>query len=122
MRLTLLALLTLFLLSGCGGVSQKELDFASETVQTALETWKKGEKSDSLKSRSAPIDFHDDDWKKGAKLVSYEMKQTYDPRDGSSPRCAVVLTMELRGRRVQREVTYEVHTKPKVLVARDPMS
>jgi hypothetical protein len=110
-------------IAGCGDAqSQQELDLATRSVQVALDAWKRGEMADNLKGQSTPIEFYDDDWQKGAKLIDYQIDQTYRETDGS-PRCAVTLTVQ-HGDRASAavKVTYQVNTKPKIVIARDPFS
>ena len=109
--------------AGCSDAqSQQELDLVKASVQSALDAWKRGEKPEGLKAGSPPIEFHDDDWQRKALLLSYELEQVYRETDGS-PRCAVTLAMKDRsGKEVQRKVTYQVNTKPNIVIGRDPYS
>jgi hypothetical protein len=110
-------------MSGCGDPElQQELDFARESVEAGLASWKRGETAESLQALPQPIEFHDDDWRHGARLVDYQIVQVYRDPDGS-PRCAVKLTLK-RGEREPEQVEeiYQIVTKPNVIIARDPMS
>lgn len=110
-------------LRGCGSAERKaQLEQAQQAVTIGLDAWKSGEKADALLARSPPIEFHDDDWQKSARLVSYEIALTYHDTDGL-PRCAAVLTVErASGQQAEVKVTYQIVTEPKVIIARDPMS
>ena len=110
-------------LAGCGdGELQQELEVAKESVQAALDAWKRGESVAALKARATPIEFHDDDWKRAARLIDYEIGPVYRETDGA-PRCAATLTVQHRGRKaLPAKVTYQVNLKPKIVIARDPFS
>jgi hypothetical protein len=45
-----------------------EANKARETLRTALESWKKGDKSDALQKATPPVYVIDGDWQAGAKL------------------------------------------------------
>jgi hypothetical protein len=108
-------------LTGCSDTkSQEELALAESLVHKALQTWTEGEDAQSLTTQAPAIEFHDDDWRAGAKLVAFEMVTTYRETDGQA-RCAVKLNLQ-RGREepVQQAVTYQVNLEPKVVIARDP--
>lgn len=116
--------LACLLLGGCGNKEdQQKIEFASSTVQHALESWKAGSQPAELREGAAPVEFHDDDWERSAKLLDFEILNTYvEPSDGSA-RCTVMLTVKQDGRTsVQVKCTYQVITEPHVIVARDPMA
>jgi hypothetical protein len=120
---SLVVLAAALTLSGCGNPElEQELDFAQASVESALAAWKRGEPAESLKALPQPIEFHDDDWRQGARLMDYQIVQVYRDPDGS-PRCAVRLTVQ-RGEREPEQVEeiYQIVTKPNVIIARDPMS
>lgn len=111
------------LVAGCGNrEEQQKIEFASATVQHALTIWKQGGKPAALRSETEPIEFYDDDWDRSAKLLDYEIRQTYMESDGTA-RCAVLLTVQF-GRKpaVQVKCTYQIVTEPKVIIGRDPMA
>jgi hypothetical protein len=109
--------------TGCSDAeSQQELDLARKSVQAALDAWKRGEAAETLRSLSPPLEFHDDDWGQAARLIDYQIVQVYHETDGS-PRCAVALTVQHGGGEpTSLKVTYQVNTRPKVVIARDPFS
>jgi hypothetical protein len=110
--------------TGCGrGQSQGELLTAEQTVQTALETWRSGKSASSLKASTPPIEFHDDDWQRGARLVDFQIVKTYLESDGT-PRCSVQFTIQLGAKAPEkRRATYQLVNKGNaVVVARDPFS
>lgn len=110
--------------SGCGdGGVQERLDLAKQTVQTALDTWKRGEQAALLKAGPTPIEFFDDDWERAAKLIEYEIVKTYMETDGT-PRCAVGLTVQY-GKKPPAKVraTYQlVNKENRIVIGRDPFS
>lgn len=115
--------LLLLAVSGCGdSAQQKKLDLAQQSVTTALETWSRGERSTALQTASPPIEFHDDDWNLGAKLIEHRITKTYIDTDGQ-PRCAVELKVQHNGKEpLEVRATYQVLVEPKIVVGRDPMS
>jgi hypothetical protein len=110
-------------LVGCSDAdAERQLELAKESVEAALAAWKRGETADALKTQPTPIEFHDDDWQRAARLLDYKLVQTYRDTDGA-PRCATILTVEQRGGKpASMEVTYHVITEPKIVIARDPYS
>lgn len=110
------------LLSGCSGPAKSarvEPSRAREALRTALESWKKGEPIESLKSASPPIVAQDFDWMAGSKLVGYEV--TGDGKDDDANlRIPVRLTLRnTQGAEVQKSVSYVVGTSPAITVFRD---
>ena len=106
---------------GCGSESQQDLDLVRDSVVAGLESWKNAERVDALKSRSPPIEFHDDDWKRGARLIGYEVTKTYRDTDGA-PRCAVTLNILSRGKSKTIKITYQANIATNIVIARDPYS
>ena len=116
-------LLILLACIGCGDAeAQKQLDLAKQTVQSALDTWKRGESAETLKTGTNPVEFHDDDWQKSARLLEYELLNVYPDTD-KLPRCAVRLVIQHRKQEpAVLKVTYQIVTTPKIIVGRDPFS
>lgn len=108
---------------GCADTEgQKRLEFAQQTVQTALQAWQSGASAEQLQVGASPVEFHDDDWQLSAKLVSFELLKTYHDTDGL-PRCAVKLTVQSQNEEPREvRVTYQMVTTPRVIVSRDPFS
>lgn len=119
------SLLLMIACCGCGdgGAQQKMMDEAQQSVETALETWKRGEKPEVLLAGAPSIEFFDDDWNRSVSLVEYTVQQTYLETDGT-PRCAVNLVLKTGDRPPEQVlVTYEMVTKEnRLVIARDPMS
>jgi hypothetical protein len=105
----------LFFLSGCG--PKEDLNKAKSSVETALNHWKSGEPADKLASQG--IEMFDEDWKAGAKLLDYSIKNSASmPQQG--PRVVVTLNLQRRnGKKADTEVAYEVLMKDKIKIGRD---
>jgi hypothetical protein len=109
------------LATGCNSDSQQDLDLVRDSVIAGLETWKNAEPVNVLRSRSPPIEFYDDDWQRGARLIDYELTKTYRDTDGA-PRCAVSMDIQSRGKSRTIKVTYQANTSSKIVIPRDPFS
>lgn len=120
---SLVTLIIFLFVVGCSGSDeQAKLDFGEQTVRDCLETWKQGGLPSDLQSREVPIEFHDDDWELSAKLLNYEVQESFVDHDGSA-RCLVKLKVQ-RGSASPVEVrcAYQIISEPKIVVGRDPMS
>lgn len=108
---------------GCGdSTDQKKIDSAKQIVAQGLDAWKAGQEMESLKSLEVPIDFYDDDWKKSAALVEYELGDSWVEVDGTA-RCSVRLKVQYPGEEAREVVcSYQIVEEPGIKVARDPMS
>lgn len=92
---------------------------AHEALKTALESWKKGEAIDGLKSASPPIVVQDFDWMAGQKLVDYRITGEGQD-DDSNLRIPVSLTLrDAKGGEAKKDVRYIVGTSPALTVFRD---
>jgi hypothetical protein len=91
---------------------------ARETLRTALESWKKGDRIDALQSADPPIYVIDVEWQEGSKLVDYQITGDGDEKDAHLY-CPVRLTVrEKSGGQAKRDVTYIISTAPKLTVSR----
>jgi hypothetical protein len=91
---------------------------ARETLQTALESWKKGDKVDALQGASPPIYVIDMEWQSGARLKDYQIVGDGEEKDANLF-CPVKLTVrESSGKEVKRDVTYIISTAPNLTVSR----
>jgi hypothetical protein len=106
-------------LGGCGPTAAKQADpdAARQALRQALESWKKGETPDSLKSASPPVVVVDRDWRRGARLLDYELSDTPAP-NGFDQRFTVSITLEEDGRKKIQKVAFNVATHPKRVVVR----
>src|SRR4051812_27286064 len=97
------------LLSGCSEGQERAAPVdpsrARDALNTALESWKKGEAIDSLKSGSPPIVAPDFDWMAGHRLVRYEV--TGDGKDDDANlRIPVDLTLRTAtGKEIKKSVS-----------------
>src|SRR5438045_8272363 len=71
---------------------------ARETLRTALESWKKGDRADALQAAAPPIYVIDADWPAGAKLLEYRLTGDGDEKDAHLF-CPVTLTVQEPGRK-----------------------
>jgi hypothetical protein len=101
--------------------AQGQLEFIEQKVRAGLECWQAGSKPETLNVGDAPFEFFDEDWNRGAKLLSFEIRQTYFD-SSKEPRCFVSLKIQ-RGKKPATEVecNYKILTEPTVIVGRDPM-
>lgn len=108
---------------GCKGghkFSQAELDRARQALEASLDSWKKGEALEKLRSRPEPIQFAEEWPKQGLKLLDYQVLGT-EHTDMETMRFSVKLTVQdRRGKREERQVTYVVAIKPPITIGRDP--
>jgi predicted small lipoprotein YifL len=100
-------------IAGCG--PKADLDRAEKAVRAALEAWKAGGTPQQLTDRA--IEIAEPDWKARYRLLDYQLKQaSAQPQQG--PRVVVVLTLQDRaGKKVTREVAYEVTFKDQTRVS-----
>lgn len=101
--------------------SKDELEHARNALETCLESWKKGEMPEKLRSLPEPIDFAEEGPKIGLKLISYEILGS-EHTDSEVMRFSVKLTVQdRRGKSEERRPTYAVALKSPIAVGRDPM-
>jgi hypothetical protein len=119
----LCALCTLFAVCGPGcsrGFKNAPVNApkARETLRTALESWKKGDKDDALQSAAPPIYVIDMDWRAGARLRDYRIVNDGEEKDAHLF-CPVKLTLQYAGgKEVTTEVTFVIATAPNLAVSR----
>jgi len=106
-------------LGGCNSVAPKQADpdAARQALRQALDSWKKGEPPDSLKAASPPLVVVDHDWKRGTRLLDYELSDTPAP-NGFDQRFTVSITLEEGGHKKSQKVAFNVATHPKRVVVR----
>jgi hypothetical protein len=91
---------------------------AREVLQTALESWKRGEKIDALQSASPAIYVIDSQWQAGAVLKDYRIVDDGKEMDALL-HCPVVLTIrDQAGNVKEQQVTFYISTAPNLTVAR----
>lgn len=110
------------LFSGCFGQERAaavDPGRARRALQTALESWKKGDTIEQLRSNSPSIVAQDFDWMAGARLVDYEV--TGDGKDDDANlRIPVKLSLRTaQGKDLSKSVSYVVGTSPVLTVFRE---
>lgn len=106
--------------SGCGGSTQAAVqpDVARRTLDEVLTGWKNGEKPEAWRTKDPEVVVQDMDWLAGAKLVSYEIQGSGEPRDANLY-CKVKLELQQASQPpVTKTVTYVVGTDPVLTVFR----
>jgi hypothetical protein len=110
-------------LSGCGGkrsLAEDDLDRARKGVQEALDAWKKGGPPPKKGVLSPQVEITDPDWAAGYRLTGYEIKRV-EGWEGTNARSWVALSLQSRqGKKVEKEVVYEIRLGEKVVIGRDP--
>jgi hypothetical protein len=107
--------------SGCSsGARNAPVDAAKarETLRTAMDSWKKGDKVDTLQSASPPIYVIDTEWQSGAILKDYQI--TGDGKEMDAQLfCPVTITVRTpNGQEAKRELIYIISTAPNLTVSR----
>lgn len=107
---------------GCraGGPAERvDAAAARETLKAALDSWKRGEKSDALQKATPAIYVIDQEWQEGAVLKDYRL--VGDEEKDAHLYCRVALTVRAAGgggAESTREVTFIVSTSPNRTVSR----
>lgn len=96
----------------CACKAKDDLPKSRSNVETALNSWKKGEDAKTLVGQG--IEIVDPDWMGGKRLLDFTIKDAASlPQQG--PRVVVVLTLQERtGKKIETEVAYEVIQKDKM--------
>lgn len=107
-------------LAGCGGGANPPVDAAAarETLAAALDSWKRGDKAETLQSTSPPIYVIDAEWQAGAGLKDYTLAGDGRTVDANLFVPVVLTVRTPAGVEVKREVTYIVSTAPNRTVTR----
>jgi hypothetical protein len=93
-------------------------DKAREALQTALESWKRGDKIDALQNASPAIYVIDPQWEAGAVLKDFRIVGE-GKEQAALLTCPVVLTIRNQmGQETQKEVNFMISTAPHLTVAR----
>ncbi len=91
---------------------------ARSTLESVLDSWKRGESIDSMQAQQPAIVVQDMDWKAGFKLRSFEILNDGEAADANLF-CSVKLSLDdVGGKPVERHVTYIVGTAPVLTVFR----
>lgn len=108
--------------SGCSrGFDNAPVDtsLARETLQKAMESWKKGDKVDALQSATPPIYVIDMEWQNGGALKDFEIVGQGEAKDAHLI-CPVKLTVRAPGggKETKKEQLYIISTAPNLTVSR----
>jgi hypothetical protein len=105
---------TLFVL-GCGAGA--DLEKPRTAVESFLDRWKNGETP--RQGAGADTEIADPDWEAGYRLLDFKVTEvSAQPQQG--PRVVVVLSLQNRaGKKMNKEVAYEVILHDKVRIGRD---
>ncbi len=107
-------------LAGCqtdAPVKSDELATDVQVLRDGLDSWKSGGTPAALEAGANPTQFTDPDWKAGAKLLDYQLHKAGGEDDGETL-CNVNLKLEVKGKPVDKPVSYRVTVKPKRAVSR----
>lgn len=106
--------------SGCSGPRNAPVDAARarETLRSALESWKQGDKIDSLQHASPAIYVIDPDWQAGFRLKDYQLSGDGEEKDAHLFSTVRLTLIDPSGKEVRREVIYVVSTAPHLTVSR----
>jgi hypothetical protein len=104
---------------GCDSAAprQTDPDAARQALRQALDSWKKGEAPNSLQTASPPLVVVDRDWRRGVRLLDYELSDSPAP-NGFDQRFTVSVTLEEGGHKKSQKVAFNVATHPKRVVVR----
>ena len=105
---------------GCGQSTPSPSDptLGKQTLQSALEAWKKGETADGYKQSAPKVTVVDKQWKDGAKLLDYEFDGDSVP-DGFDVQFKVKLTVQdASGKPSKKKAVYNVSTTPALVIVR----
>jgi hypothetical protein len=96
-----------------------DVALARETLQKALDSWKKGDKVDALQSANPPIYVIDMEWQGGSSLKEYEIVGPGEAKDAHLM-CPVKLTTRApgTGKETKKDLTYIISTAPNLTVSR----
>jgi hypothetical protein len=112
----------LLLFAGCGGQTlppPADPEQGREALRSALDAWARGEKSDSLRGGTPPIQVVDGDWDKGLRLAKYQLAPA-DRMSDPNLLCSVQLSLrDGRGRALTKRVVYHIGTGPLISIVRE---
>ncbi len=122
-RLSLIALLCGFVLTGCGSGPYESApvdpDTALDTLTSVMESWKKGESPQDVREQTPSIVVQDLDWSGGMKLLDYEVLDDGKPESANLIARVRQSLEDKAGAKSERTVTYVVGTAPALTVFRD---
>ncbi len=120
--LAALAAIVAMALPGCSASSAHSVqpDRARVALESALDAWKQGQSPEAFERSGSSMVVQDLDWSAGAKLVGHQILDDGEPADANL-RINVKLTLEKKGKPVEKTVRYLVTTSPSVTIFRDVM-
>lgn len=121
LSLTLALASTLLSSSGCGGGSvpiPSDQTQARQTLDSALESWKKGETVEAMKTASPSILVSDSKWERGAKLSKFEVQGEGKPSGAERAFTVDLWLADSKGKETKEQVVYKVGTNPILTVFR----
>lgn len=113
--------LLLLALSGCSGnAAPVAADPASarKLLESTLASWKNGETAEALKSARPSVLVDDPKWKRGEKLVRYEVEGEGKPSGAERAFTVSLWFNDAKGKEVREQVVYKVGTDPILTVFR----
>ena len=97
-----------------------DVSLAQGALTTALDTWKDGQPSESLRERTPPIDFRDMSWEQGSKLRNFEVQKAEVA--GVSAKFTVKLDVtEKSGAKRTRIVVYNADAGQAIIIRPDSL-
>ena len=88
---------------------------ARAALETALDSWKRGDSPQKLNERTPPIQFADLNWEKGERLLKYDV--AVEEPSGLGMRITVKLSLEGKdGKRRDATTVYTAETRPKIII------
>jgi hypothetical protein len=108
-------------LQGCAkDSSKKRLNKAEAALDQVLDSWARGESPEKFADPNQPLQADDPDWKAGTRLLSFLNSETIpDDKGPNHFRFRVALSLQDRqGKKLQKEVFYDVEIGDKTTIAR----
>jgi hypothetical protein len=107
---------------GCNGPKSAPAnpETARNALDTSLQAWKNGAKSESLQNQSPAVFFYYDSWEKGERLLDY--KVSAPTPYGNSLKVKVKLVLETKaGKKHVEETDFSIDTHPKIVISCEPV-
>lgn len=112
---------SLIALTGCSGGSAPAVadeDRARQTLDSALESWKKGEDVEAMKRASPAIVVVDPRWASGSKLTKFSVEGEGKPSGAERAFTVTLWLANPQGKESREQVVYKVGTDPILTVFR----
>jgi hypothetical protein len=111
----------LIISAGCGGIpapQTADADEAQGVLERVLESWKKGERAESLKTAAPSIVAWDPRWERGDRLSKFELQGPGTP-SGAERKFRVALWLtNAKSKEAREVVNFKVGTAPVITVLR----